>query len=37
MTDSENKNAPRSVISRPVARALLRLGRDSLLLVVRDD
>ena len=28
MTDSENKNAPRSVISRPVVRALLRLGRD---------
>ncbi|MGZ9571328.1 helix-turn-helix domain-containing protein [Alcaligenes nematophilus] len=28
MTDSENKNAPRSVISRPVDRALLRLGRD---------
>ncbi len=28
MTDSENKNAPRSVISRPVDRALLQLGRD---------
>lgn len=28
MTDPENKNAPRRAVSRPVDRALLRLGRD---------